>query len=89
MAATGWRIFSGENIFEKPEISVEEAIWMIETGGINQLVWQESFGQHVEDCEDILNHIPCKNPITVYQFCIPETLNLLTCADGSTNTKQI
>ena len=41
MAATGWRIFSGENTFDKPDISVEEAIWMIETGGINQLVWQE------------------------------------------------
>ena len=41
MAATGWRIFSGENTFDKAEISVEEAIWMIEIGGLNQLVWQE------------------------------------------------
>ena len=41
LAAIGWRIFSGENIFKKPEVSIEEAIWMIETGGISQLVWQE------------------------------------------------
>ena len=41
MAATDWRIFTGENTFDKPEISMEEAIWMIEIGGLNQLVWQE------------------------------------------------
>ena len=41
LAAVGWRIFCGENLFNKPDISIEEAIWMIETGGISQLVWQE------------------------------------------------
>ena len=41
LAAIGWRIFCGENIFKKPDISLEEAIWMIETGGISQMVWQE------------------------------------------------
>ena len=41
IAATGWMIFCGETVKEKPEVTVEEAIWMIETGSISQLVWQE------------------------------------------------
>ena len=41
LAAVGWRIFCGENLFNKPDISIEEAIWMIKTGRISQLVWQE------------------------------------------------
>ena len=41
IATTGWKIFCGETVDEKPEVSINEAIWMIETGGISQKVWQE------------------------------------------------
>ena len=41
LASLGYRIFKGENVFEKPEKSVNEAIWMIELGRISQAVWLE------------------------------------------------
>ena len=41
VAALGWRIFTGENVFEKPEVSLEEATWIMEKGRISQVVWQE------------------------------------------------
>ena len=39
IAAIGWRIFTGEHVFVKPEVTVQEAIWMIEIGRISQVVW--------------------------------------------------
>ena len=40
-AAVGWRIFTGESISERPEISLQEAVWMIEKSGMSQKVYQE------------------------------------------------
>jgi hypothetical protein len=41
LAAIGYRIFAGEKVFNKSEISLDEAIWMIELAGISQAAWLE------------------------------------------------
>ena len=41
LAAIGYRVFAGEKVFNKSEVSLDEAIWMIELGGINQAAWLE------------------------------------------------
>ena len=40
-AAVGWKIFTGEIISERPELTLEEAIWMIEMSGMSQHSYQE------------------------------------------------
>ena len=42
LAATGWKIFIGETVSEKPKMTVEEAIWLIEKSGMSQAVWLET-----------------------------------------------
>ena len=41
LAAIGYRIFAGEKVFNKSEVSLDEAIWMIELAGISQAAWLE------------------------------------------------
>lgn len=41
IAGIGWQIFTGDTVFEKPHVSLEEATWMIEKGSLSQAVWQE------------------------------------------------
>ena len=41
IAGIGWKIFTGEKVFEKPEVSLIEATWMIEKGHLSQVVFQE------------------------------------------------
>lgn len=41
LAALGYKIFTGEKVFDKPEVSLDEAIWMIELGRISQAAWLE------------------------------------------------
>ena len=41
IAAFGWKLFIGEDIGEKPEISLEEAIWLREKSGMSEAVYQE------------------------------------------------
>ena len=40
-AAVGWRLFTGEKVTSRPEVTIEEAIWIIERSGMSQVVWQE------------------------------------------------
>jgi hypothetical protein len=42
LAAVGWKIFIGEIVSEKPRLTVEEAIWLIERSGMSQAVWLEA-----------------------------------------------
>ena len=41
VASIGWQLFTGEKVFEKPAVTVEESTWMIEKGRLSQTVWEE------------------------------------------------
>ena len=41
LAEVGWKIFQGEEVEAKPEMSVEEAIWLREKSGMSESVMQE------------------------------------------------
>ena len=41
LAAIGYRVFTGEKVFNKSEVSLDESIWIIELGGISQAAWLE------------------------------------------------
>ena len=41
LAKVGWKIFQGEEVEAKPEMSVEEAIWLREKSGMSESVLQE------------------------------------------------
>ena len=40
-ATVGWRIFTGETINQKPELTLQEATWIIEKCSMSQHVYQE------------------------------------------------
>ena len=41
VAALGWGLFTGGELFKKPEASVTEATWMVEKGSLSKSVYQE------------------------------------------------
>ena len=41
LAAVGWKIFMGESLIVKPEVTIEESIWLIERSGMSQTVYLE------------------------------------------------
>ena len=41
IAAVGWQIFTGQEVFGKPDVTEQEATWMIEKGHLSQSVWLE------------------------------------------------
>ena len=41
IAAVGWQIFTGQEVFGKPVVTEQEATWMIEKGHLSQSVWLE------------------------------------------------
>ena len=41
LSSFAWNIFTGQFQSDKPEVSLEEAIWMIEKGSISQAVYTE------------------------------------------------
>ena len=41
LAALGWQIFTGEKLSQKPEITVSEAIWLIEKANLSQSTYLE------------------------------------------------
>ena len=41
LAAFGWSLFTGGNCFEKTEVSLDEAVWMIERAKLSQSIYLE------------------------------------------------
>ena len=41
LAGLGWKIFTGEKLFEKSEVSLNEAVWMIERAKLSQSIYLE------------------------------------------------
>ena len=41
VATIGWQLFTGEKVFEKPAVTLEESTWMIEKGRLSQTSWEE------------------------------------------------
>ena len=39
----GWKLFMGDSLDDKPEMSVEEVIWIREKSGMSEKVMQELF----------------------------------------------
>ena len=40
-AAIGWKLFTDNIVTDRPEVTLNEAVWIIEKSGMSQVIWQE------------------------------------------------